>query len=281
MGQKGGPDRPGPTKDAVRDRGKPARVDDRGPDRVVAPRMDRRIENDSTVREDRRRDRSDERRAGDADEWARRDGSDGLRWGDRWNDDRRYAVIGSCPPGLARKNNGCLPPGQAKQVRDDVFGLPYRPSLFGIPLRTGADYVYYDGYLIPSGGSRAAYIPLLGGALAVGKVWPAGYPSYGLEDWQRSYYGFDDPRAYRYADNVIYRIDPQTAAIQAVAALLTGNDFIVGQPMPAGYDVYNVPAPYRDRYYDRDDALYRYADGRIYQIDPATMLIAQAIDTVL
>jgi hypothetical protein len=31
---------------------------------------------------------------------------------------RRYALDarGSCPPGLAKKNNGCLPPGQAKKL---------------------------------------------------------------------------------------------------------------------------------------------------------------------
>jgi hypothetical protein len=33
---------------------------------------------------------------------------------------RLYALDarGSCPPGLARKNNGCLPPGQAKKLYD-------------------------------------------------------------------------------------------------------------------------------------------------------------------
>jgi len=33
---------------------------------------------------------------------------------------RRYALDarGSCPPGLAKKNNGCLPPGQAKKLYD-------------------------------------------------------------------------------------------------------------------------------------------------------------------
>ncbi len=27
-----------------------------------------------------------------------------------------YAYGGGCPPGLAKKNNGCLPPGQAKKL---------------------------------------------------------------------------------------------------------------------------------------------------------------------
>ena len=60
-----------------------------------------------------------------------------------------------------------------------------------------------------------------------------------------------------------------------MVALLTGNDLTVGQRMPAGYDVYNVPGAYQDRYYDTNDAMYRYADGRVYQIDPTTMLIAK------
>ncbi|MBL8696818.1 MAG: hypothetical protein JNK67_00510 [Alphaproteobacteria bacterium] len=40
-----------------------------------------------------------------------------------------YAALGSggrCPPGLAKKGNGCLPPGQAKKWR---LGRPLPPSL--------------------------------------------------------------------------------------------------------------------------------------------------------
>lgn len=56
-----------------------------------------------------------------------------------FNDDqRRYAHdyfrdmyrAGNCPPGLAKKNNGCMPPGQAKQWRR------------GYPL--GADVMFYE-----------------------------------------------------------------------------------------------------------------------------------------
>src|SRR3546814_3418409 len=43
--------------------------------------------------------------------------------------------------------------------------------------------------------------------------------------------------------------------------------------MPIGYDAYNVPYPYRDYYYDTDDAYYRYGDGGIFQVDPATGMI--------
>ncbi len=42
----------------------------------------------------------------------------------------RQFAGGHCPPGLAKKNNGCLPPGQAKkwaQGRPLPAGLPYYP----------------------------------------------------------------------------------------------------------------------------------------------------------
>ena len=92
---------------------------------------------------------------------------------------------------------------------------------------------------------------------------------------------FNSPTSYRYADRVLYRVDPETAAITSIAALLTGDDFRIGQPMPAGYDVYNVPYAYRQRYYDRPDAYYRYSDGYIYQVDPETRLIAAAIELLI
>jgi hypothetical protein len=82
---------------------------------------------------------------------------------------------------------------------------------------------------------------------------------------------------YRYASNGIYQVDPQNQLIAALVALVTGQNFGVGQRMPLGYDVYNVPIDYRDRYYDNDDYLYRYADGRIYQVDPGTRLIERII----
>lgn len=206
---------------------------------------------------------------------------------DRWyRSGLRRAAVPGCPPGLAKKNNGCLPPGLAdgrqgdRYYRDRFFG-DYRPALFGVPIRTQARYAYYDGYLIPSSGSGFGFIPLLGGALAVGQVWPEAYPSLPISDWRREYYGFQDERDYRYADNVIYRVDPETSAIQSVVALLTGDDFSVGGRMPDGYEVYNVPAPYNETYQDTDDALYRYADARIYEVDPTTKVIAKAIDLAL
>ncbi len=183
-------------------------------------------------------------------------------------------LIEGCPPGLARKNPPCVPPGQVR----NLFGWD-RPDFWGLTLGDGR-YFYDDGYLIryaPSGGILG-YIPLLGGALAVGNAWPNYYEPFAMPVYYERYYGLGPYDSYRYADNVIYRVDPETAAITSVAALLTGDDFAIGRPMPLGYDVYNVPWGYRDRYIDGPDSYYRYADGYVYQVDPETRLIAAAIE---
>jgi hypothetical protein len=186
-------------------------------------------------------------------------------------------LIGGCPPGLAKKNPPCIPPGQVRgrYVRYD------RPDFWGLRLG-GGRYRYDDGYLLRFGpdGRIGGYIPLLGGALAIGNVWPTYYEPVALPVYYESYYGLGPYSSYRYADNVIYRIDPETAAITSVAALLTGDDFVVGRPMPIGYDVYNVPYAYRTQYVDSPTANYRYADGYVYQLDPETRLIAAAIELI-
>ncbi|HEY0822989.1 MAG TPA: hypothetical protein VGD76_04315 [Ramlibacter sp.] len=69
---------------------------------------------------------------------------DGRRYSeDRYYDDRRYRhhdrVAGydrSCPPGLAKKNNGCLPPGQAKKIDRVIVGEALPPgAVFTVPRR--------------------------------------------------------------------------------------------------------------------------------------------------
>jgi hypothetical protein len=187
-------------------------------------------------------------------------------------------LIDGCPPGLAKKHNGCQPPGLAKQ-RDDYRGYYYRPSWFGYDRVRDGRYRYGDGYLyrMDPAGSVLGYIPLLGGALSIGNPWPSYYQPVSVPDYYVDYYNLGAPGAYRYADDVLYRVDPQTDAITSIAALLTGDQFAVGQPLPLGYDVYNVPYGYRDQYYDTPDSLYRYSDGYVYQVDPKTQLIAAAI----
>jgi len=187
-------------------------------------------------------------------------------------------LINGCPPGLAKKRNGCQPPGQVG--RDDFRRVFDRPDFWGLNRLGDGRYFYDDGYLVryaPSGGILG-HIPLLGGALGIGNAWPSYYEPVALPDYYESYYGLGSYDSYRYADDVIYRVDPETAAITSIAALLTGDQFAVGQRMPLGYDVYNVPYAYRDRYTDRADANYRYSDGYVYQVDPTTQLIAAAIE---
>ena len=67
--------------------------------------------------------------------------------------------VGGCPPGLAKKHNGCMPPGQAKKLYRTGQRFPrsygYRWSYNQIPdeLRSRYDfdprdnYYYGDGYL--------------------------------------------------------------------------------------------------------------------------------------
>jgi hypothetical protein len=184
----------------------------------------------------------------------------------------RRGLIDGCPPGLARKNNGCLPPGLAKQ-------RTYRADWWGLGGLAGGSYAYDDGYLLRlDGASVAGYIPLLGGALSPGNIWPSAYAPEPVPDYYADYYDLGPPGSYRYADDVLYRVDPSTSAITSIAGLLTGDTFQIGSPLPPGYDVYNVPYLYRSQYTDGPDARYRYSDGYIYQVDPATRLVTAAID---
>jgi len=48
---------------------------------------------------------------------------------------RNEYVAGNCPPGLAKKDNGCMPPGQAKKLW--AIGQPLPPDLVYYPLPGG------------------------------------------------------------------------------------------------------------------------------------------------
>ena len=83
---------------------------------------------------------------------------------DFWNGRQGHASStywrnGNCPPGLAKKNNGCMPPGQFKKLYStgQILPLNYgnRWAFNQIPtdlranygLRPNARYIYGDGYL--------------------------------------------------------------------------------------------------------------------------------------
>ena len=208
--------------------------------------------------------------------------------------ERRFADLDAgCPPGLAKKGNGCLPPGQAKKLfaRGDRI-QPAWFSGYDVPVRyrsfyrdTPDHYFRYDedGYIyrVRSGDNLiASIIPLFGGGFNVGQPLPRGYDIYNVPYAYRDTYYDTDDSLYRYGDNAIYRVDRQSGVIESVVSLLAG-DLAVGQPLPAGYDVYNVPIDYRDRYYDTDAALYRYGDGAIYQVDPQTQIIQAIVEMLI
>lgn len=197
----------------------------------------------------------------------------------RRDDDR--GLIAGCPPGLAKKNNGCLPPGQARQIARAAAAERY-DWLWRLGGQDRSNYRYDNGYLyqVSPQGSLLGWLPVLGGALAPGATWPTQYQWQPTPPYYSQYYGLNDRYDYRYADGALYGVDPQTNTISQIAALLTGQQFNVGQRLPAGYDIYNVPYQYRNQYADSADSLYRYNDGYVYQVDPTTQLIQTVIQLI-
>lgn len=190
-----------------------------------------------------------------------------------------------CPPGLAKKNNGCLPPGQARKLGGIGDGgtrwLRYSNWFGG---NRGDDWRYDGGnaYRIdPATGLVRGIVPLLGGSLFGGNTWPQSYTDYQVSPYYARYYGSGLTDGVRYADGAIFRVDPETRMIGSIAGLLTGDSWNVGSPAPQGYQLYNVPYNYRDRYADTGSSSYRYNDGYVYQIDPTTQLVRQVIELVV
>jgi hypothetical protein len=171
--------------------------------------------------------------------------------------------------------------GQMLPASYGAYNVPlaYRSTYYD---RDDAWYRYGDGFIYqmdPSSRRIAARYPIYGDDYdyLIGEQWPVAYPGYNVPVGYQSLY-YDTPEyQYRYADGGIYRVDPTTQVIQALVALVSGQQFGVGQPLPAGYGTYNVPFAYRDRYYDTDDAWYRYANGYVYQVNPVTGLIEDSI----
>lgn len=165
-----------------------------------------------------------------------------------------------CPPGLAKKNNGCLPPGQAKKIGryEDQQSRWFRYSNWFSENRDG-DWRYDRSFayrIDPATNLARSITPLLGGALFGGNMWPTGYTNYDATPYYSRYYGEGDNQSIRYADGAVFRVDPKTQMIGSVVGLLTGDGWNVGAPAPLGYDLYNVPASYRDQYADSNTSAY-------------------------
>jgi hypothetical protein len=245
----------------------------------------------------------------------------GTRYVEHRNDQRDREQINGCPPGLAAKDNGCMPPGQVRQQWG--YGAPLRSQYVDayLPGQYRAwypdnDQYYYrygDGYAYRVGRSDnlvSGLFPLSGnGYYAPGELYPAAYDIYNIPQPYQGYYPDNGDYDYRYGDGAIYQVNQSSGLVESIVALLTGGGYGgglgglgsglggglgglgggyggglgalgIGQALPAGYDVYNVPDPYRDRYYDTADENYRYADGNIYRVDPKTQVI-QAIISAL
>jgi hypothetical protein len=206
---------------------------------------------------------------------------------------RAAGVRGACPPGLAAKNNGCLPPGQARKMMGAVAPVALLgatlPSLYQSWYPDDPDYYYRtgDGYVYRIDRDRNlvdGFFPLYDdytGGYYVGAEYPDEYlGTYNVPVQYRPWYADDAEEYYRYGDGAIYQVDRQGGLIESIVSLLAG-DLAVGQPLPAGYDVYNVPYDYRDRYADTQDNWYRYNDGQIYEVDPTTRLVQAIVETLV
>ena len=123
-------------------------------------------------------------------------------------------------------------------------------------------------------------VPLYAGGYGVGQLLPSGYGYYNVPYQYRDMYYDTSDYGYWYAPGAIYQYDPSSSMITAVAALLSPG-FTIGQPLPLGYDAYNVPYAYRATYYDTPTAWYRYNDGYIYQVDPTTQLVTAIVASIL
>ena len=143
--------------------------------------------------------------------------------------------------------------------------------------RYGYGVVYevdcYTGYVEDA-------IPLYAGGYGVGQMLPSGYGYYNLPYQYRDLYYDTSDYGYWYTPGAIYQYDPGSSLITSVAALLSPG-FTVGQRLPYGYDVYNVPYAYRTTYYDTPTAWYRYNNGYIYQVDPTTQLVTAIVASIL
>jgi hypothetical protein len=205
---------------------------------------------------------------------------------------RTTGLIEGCPPGLWAKNNGCLPPGQARklvgQAVPAALGAALLPQAYRSWYPDDEEYFYRldDGYVYRIDRDRNlvdGFFPLVTdwtGAYYVGAAYPQDYLGYYNVPVQYRPWYSDGDDYYRYADGAIYRVDRQQGLIESIVSLLAG-DLAIGQRLPAGYDMYNVPIDYRDRYVDGPDAWYRYNDGYIYQVDPTTRLVQAIVETLI
>ncbi|MBV9526927.1 hypothetical protein [Sphingomonas sp.] len=194
--------------------------------------------------------------------------------------DRSNDVIDSLLPLVA----GGFVPGM---TFPSAYMNSYVPASYGFdsfyPDTPYANYRYLDGNvysLDPASGAIEDVIPTYAYGYGVGQMLPAGYGYYNVPSQYRNLYYDTSDYEYRYAPGAIYQVDPGSQLITGVASLLSPG-LAVGQPLPAGYGMYNVPMAYRSTYYDTPNAWYRYNNGYIYQVDPTTQLVTAVVRSLL
>jgi hypothetical protein len=142
---------------------------------------------------------------------------------------------------------------------------------------------YHDGVVYQVDcvtGMIEGVVPLYASGYGVGQLLPSAYSYYNVPYQYRSLYYDNDDYGYWYAPGAIYQYDTGSSLITSIAALLSPG-FAIGQPMPMGYNVYNVPYGYRTTYYDTANDWYRYNNGYIYRVDPTTQLVTAIVASIL
>ena len=167
------------------------------------------------------------------------------------------------------------------------YNDPYVSDYYGFnsfyPDTQYVDYRYLNGNVYgvdPYSGLIDNVIPTYAYGYGVGQVLPASYGYYNVPYQYRDMYYNTSDYNYWYAPGAIYQVDPSSQMITSVASLLSPG-LSIGQPLPLGYDVYNVPYDYRATYYDTPTAWYRYNNGNIYQVDPTSRLVTAIVASLL
>jgi hypothetical protein len=218
--------------------------------------------------------------------------------------DRSSSLINALIPLLAGGflPGTTLPSSYMSSYVPDYYGLnSFYPSSYGADYGYGYQNGYANGYGGYSYGypnlcNRYAYgvvyqvdcntgmvvnvIPTYAGGYGVGQMLPSAYSYYNVPMQYRSMYYPTADYSYWYAPGAIYQYDTSSDLITSVAALMSPG-FSVGQPLPPGYGMYNVPMSYRSTYYDTPDAWYRYNNGYIYQVNPATQMVTAIVASLL
>ena len=200
---------------------------------------------------------------------------------DRWVTRFANGQWEGCPPGHAKTPGFCMPPGQLKKMQGTVLPAALKSSMLPMALRDvwqdDDDYIYRynDGYLYRVDRDTsliASLLPLFGGGLGVGQVFPTSYSSFAMPSYYQPFYQDTSDDYYRYANGYMYEIDRDNGLIEDIIPLYD-QGYGVGQMLPPAYSYYNLPYQYRSAYVDSDDYYYRYAPGAIYQVDQDTSLI--------